>query len=86
MIILYDQNCSICTQIKNVLDIIDLDGAFTFTPISDHEVYEKYPQVNYWDARQSIHIIDKNGEVFKSEHAVIKILEEIRLVSRLALF
>ena len=82
MIILYDSNCSICTQIKGVLDTIDFDNAFTFTPISEHEIYEKYPQVNYWDARQSIHIIDENGDVFKSEHAVIKILEKIRLVSK----
>ena len=84
MIVFYDSNCEICTQIKDILKKIDLDGKIEFTPISDHSIYEKYEGLNYWDARKTIHIIDDNGDVFKSEQAVIKILEQIRLVSKLS--
>lgn len=82
MIILYDSNCSICTQIKKILGTIDFDHAFNFIPISDHEIYEKYPQVNYWSARKTIHLIDSDGQVYSSEYAVLKILDQIRFISK----
>ena len=83
MIILYDANCDICCKIKEALIKIDFDNRFNFTPISDHQIYDQYEKVNYWDARKTIHIIDDEGNVYKSEYAVIKILDQIRLLSKL---
>ena len=83
MVILYDPNCSICRKIKTILSEIDLDHAFVFTPITDEEVFTQNPSLNYWDVRKTIHIIDDQGHIFKSEHAVIKILEKIKLLKKL---
>lgn len=83
MRILFDPNCSICTQIKFILSGLDIDGQFTFTPITDHEIYQHIEGLNYWEARKTIHVIDKDNKVYKSEHAVLKILEQIRLVKKL---
>lgn len=84
MIIFYDSNCSICTQIKLILEKVDFDHKFTFSPISDHSIYDRFPGLNYWDARKTIHIIDNQGDIYSSEHAIIKILEQIKLVSKLS--
>ncbi len=83
MVIFYDSNCEICTQIKTLLEKVDLDKKLEFAPISDNSIYEKYQGLNYWDARKTIHLIDDEGNIHKSEQAVIKILEQLRLVSKL---
>ena len=82
MIIFYDSNCQICTQIKNLLETIDVDSKFEFAAISDHSIYVKYPKLNYWKARQTIHVIDSEGNLYSSETAIIKILDQIRYLSK----
>ena len=84
MIIFYDSECEICTQIKSILKSVDLDGKLQFSPISDQAIYEKYEGLNYWDARQTIHLIDDDGQIHSSEQAVIKIIEQIRLISKIS--
>jgi len=84
MTIFYDPNCSICNQIKILLEKIDLDRKLTFRPITDQAIYETYPGLNYWSARKTIHVADQDGEIFSSEQAIIKILEQIKLFSKLS--
>ena len=83
MIILFDANCEICRKIKNLLESVDSDGVFQFISIQNHDVYTKYDGINYWEARKTIHIIDENNNVYKSEQAVLKILDQIRLLKPL---
>ena len=83
MIIVFDSNCTICTQIKTVLEQIDFDQQFEFRPLNDDSIYQEYPGLNYWSARKTIHLIDNNGDIFNSEQAVLKIIEHLRYIKHL---
>ena len=80
--IFYDQNCSICRNIKFSLDLIDFNRSFNFRAIQDDSIYEEFSNLNFWDCRKTIHLADDSGEIFSSEDAVIKILEEIALIQK----
>ena len=83
MIIFYDPNCEICTQIKTLLETIDVDKKLSFEPITNDEIYSKYEGLNYWSARKTIHILDDEGNIYSAEDAIIKIIDQMRLLSRL---
>ena len=82
--IFYDQNCSICRNIKFSLDLIDFNRSFEFRAIQDDSIYKDYPNLNYWDCRKTIHLADDKGQLFSSEDAVIKILEEIAIIQKVS--
>ncbi|MBT6324644.1 MAG: DUF393 domain-containing protein [Bdellovibrionales bacterium] len=78
--IFYDLNCPLCNKIKTFLKLIDIDNKFTFRPIQEESVYLDFPQLNYWDCRQTIHIVNNSGEVFSSENAVLEIIDRVKVI------
>lgn len=80
--IFYDENCLVCTRIKKVMRVMDLDNQFKFKSLNDDSIYTEYPSLNYWDCRKTIHLIDQNGSTFISEHAIIEIIRRIRLINK----
>ena len=82
--IIYDANCTICTQIKEYLSKLDLDSNYSFQKIQDSQIYLEHPQLNYWDCRKTIHVMDKDGRLYTSEMAVIKILEQLRYLKSIS--
>ncbi len=62
--------------------LIDLERQIIFRPIQDDQIYNDFPQLNYWDCRKTIHIIDQNNQVRSSEDAIITILDVIRGINK----
>ena len=56
--------------------------SFEFRAIQDDSIYEGFPNLNFWDCRKTIHLADDKGQLFSSEDAVIKILEEIAIIQK----
>lgn len=84
--IFYDLNCPLCTKIKAFLKLIDIDDRFSFRPIQDDSIYLDFPQLSYWNCRQTIHIVDSSGEVFSSENAVLEIIDRVKVIKNGSVF
>ncbi len=80
--IFYDENCLVCTKIKKVMTMMDFDNQFEFKSLHDNSIYTKYPTLNYWDCRKTIHLIDERGVIFTSENAVVEIIRRLRLLNK----
>jgi len=84
--IFYDLNCPLCTKIKAFLKLIDIDDKFAFRPIQDESIYLDFPQLNYWDCRQTIHVVNNSGELFSSENAVLEIIDRVKIIKKGSIF
>lgn len=80
--VFYDQNCKICRNIKYSLSLLDTERQLIFHPIQNDQIYSDFPDLNYWDCRRTIHIIDQQGQVKSSEDAVEEILNVIKLTKK----
>ncbi len=78
--VFYDSNCSICTNIKTSIEVLDVHREIILYPIQDEKVFDLFPQLNFWDCRKTIHLVDENGTVFKEEYAVIEIFKRLPLL------
>ncbi|MAW07838.1 MAG: hypothetical protein CME61_06090 [Halobacteriovoraceae bacterium] len=78
--IFYDSNCTICTNIKTSIELLDLNREIILYPIQDEKVFDLFPQLNFWDCRKTIHLVDENGTVFKEEYAIIEIFKRLPLL------
>ena len=80
--VFFDQNCRICRNIKFALSMIDSERQLIFRPIQDDQIFIDFPQLNYWDCRRTIHIINKKDQVRNGEEAVEEILNVINIVNK----
>jgi predicted DCC family thiol-disulfide oxidoreductase YuxK len=80
--VFYDQNCKICRNIKFALSVLDTDRHLIFHPIQNDQIYIDFPQLNYWDCRRTIHIIDQNNQIKNGEEAIEEILNIINILNK----
>lgn len=80
--VFYDRNCKICRNIKYALSLLDTERELIFNPIQNDQIYIDFPQLNYWDCRRTIHIINKNNQVKQGEDAVEEILNVINGIKK----
>ena len=78
-IILFDSDCDVCTKIKHMIERIDTTSRIKFISIHDHEVYKKFKDINYWDCRKTIHIIDESNTIHTGEEAVIYLISFLKI-------
>ena len=82
IIVFYDRNCKICRNIKFALSLIDSERELIFNPIQNDQIYIDFPQLNFWDCRRTIHIINQKNQVRAGEDAVEEILNVINIINK----
>ena len=83
-IILFDSQCVICCKIKQLIGLVDFKKEINFVSIHDHEIYEQIETINFWDCRNTVHLIDENDQVYQGEAVIEYLLDRSNLANRFA--
>ena len=83
-LIIYDDNCTLCTRFKDALSNMRSDKAINFVPLSDKKVFEKYPFVDPVACNDVIHLIDETSKVYKASEAVHYLMHFYPSISKIA--
>jgi len=84
-VILFDPHCPICQQIKNLLILMGFKKNIRFVSVYDQKVYQKYPELNFWECRKVVHLLSPTGSVFKGEGIITYLLDSSKGISRYAI-
>ena len=84
-IMIYDDQCPMCTfQVKS-LTWLDWFNALRFLPMSNPEVQERAPQLQREDLMAAMHCLATNGRIYKGARAIRHAAIRIPLLIPLAL-
>lgn len=83
-VLFYDGKCNFCITIIKILKGIDLSGKFTFLDLWKDSPLKKYGLIQS-DLKDQIHLLDKNGEIFKGYFAIREVFRKIPLLLPLSL-
>lgn len=83
-ILLYDDNCTLCTRFKQSLERLSGAEQITFVSIHDNEIYEKLPEISKDECQKELHFIDRNNNIFKGANAILELKKEFPLVEKFA--
>jgi predicted DCC family thiol-disulfide oxidoreductase YuxK len=67
--VLYDGECTICKGTAEKLKTLDKNNRLALIPLQSPLVRDKYPALKLVELRKSIHVVDKDGKVFKGAEA-----------------
>ena len=64
-VVLYDDECPMCTFQMKVLSWLDWCNALALVPLSDPHAREIAPQLTREDLLEAIHCVAKNGRIYR---------------------
>jgi len=85
-IVLYDDQCPMCTFQMRVLTWLDWFNVTTLLPMSDPRVAEAAPGLTREDLSAAIHCLAKDGKRYRGAHCVRYVGMRMPLLVPLALF
>lgn len=83
MIIFYDEDCNLCKRFKQAIELIDSKGNIKFRSIYDESVYEEFPQLNFSDCEEEVHMISE-GKVYRGGEVIEELLKTLPAVKKFA--
>ena len=83
MIIFYDEDCTLCTRFKQGIELLDSKKSIKFRSIYEKEVYEEYPQLNFDDCENEVHMI-ADGKVFRGPEVIEELIKTLPAVKKFA--
>jgi predicted DCC family thiol-disulfide oxidoreductase YuxK len=85
-IVLYDDECPMCTFQMKVLSWLDWRHALALVPLSDPRAQEITPQLTREDLLEAIHCVTPEGSVYRGARAIRFVGMRLPLLVPLALF
>jgi predicted DCC family thiol-disulfide oxidoreductase YuxK len=85
-IVLYDNECPLCTFQMKVLSWLDWFNVLALTPLSDPRAQEVAPQLTREDLLEAIHCVTPEGRVYRGARAIRFVGMRLPLLVPVALF
>jgi predicted DCC family thiol-disulfide oxidoreductase YuxK len=85
-IVLYDNECSLCTFQMKVLSWLDWFNVLALTPLSDPRAQEVAPQLTREDLLEAIHCVTPEGGIYRGARAIRFVGMRLPLLVPVALF
>jgi len=85
-ILLYDDQCPMCTFQMRVLSWLDWFNVTTLLPLSDPRAKEVAPGLKPEDLLAAIHCVAKNGKIYRAARCIRHVGMRMPLLVPLALF
>ncbi|MGB8170017.1 MAG: DUF393 domain-containing protein [Chthoniobacteraceae bacterium] len=85
-IVLYDDECPMCTFQMKVLSWLDWSHALSLVPLSDAKAKEVAPQLTREDLMEAIHCVTPEGRVYRGARAIRFVGMRLPLLVPVALF
>ena len=85
-IVLYDDECPLCTFQMRVLTWLDWAGALSLVPLSNEAAARIAPQLSRHDLQEAIHCIAKDGRIHRGARCIRFVGMRLPLLIPVALF
>jgi predicted DCC family thiol-disulfide oxidoreductase YuxK len=85
-IVLYDDQCPLCTFQMKLLSWLDWRNSLALLPLSDPKAAEIAPQLNREDLLEAIHCVTPEGKIHRGARALRFVGMRLPLMIPLALF
>jgi len=85
-IVLYDEQCPLCTFQMKLLSWLDWRGVLALVPLSDPRAREIAPQLTREDLLEAIHCITPEGRIHRGARAIRFVGMRLPLLIPVALF
>jgi len=85
-IVLYDDECPLCTFQMKLLSWLDWFGALALVPLSDPRTQEIAPQLTRDDLLEAIHCVTAQGRIHRGARAIRFVGMRLPLLVPVALF
>lgn len=85
-LVLYDDECPMCTFQMRVLTWLDWFNTLTLLPISNPRAAEAAPSLTHEDLMAAIHCLARNGRVYRGARCIRFVGLRLPLLAPLALF
>ncbi len=83
MILIYDNECSMCSRFKKGLELLDIENKIQFFAVTDPAVYLEYPELNQEDCEEEVHLINE-GKVYRGGEVITELLKHFPAVKKFA--
>jgi predicted DCC family thiol-disulfide oxidoreductase YuxK len=81
-VLLFDAECTFCVRFTQGLKLVDKEKKINLIPIQDELIYQEYEQLTFEDCSETIHLIDKNKNIFKGPDVIKFLVKEVPTVSK----
>lgn len=85
-VVLYDDECAMCTFQMRVLTWLDWRNALQLLPLSDPSAAVLAPQLSRYDLQEAIHCIARNGRIYRGARCIRFVGMRLPLLIPVALF
>lgn len=85
-IVLYDDECPLCTFQMRVLTWLDWFDVLSLVPLSNERAKEMAPSIAREDLQEAIHCIARNGRVYRGARCIRYVGLRLPLIVPIALF
>jgi predicted DCC family thiol-disulfide oxidoreductase YuxK len=85
-IVLYDDECPMCTFQMKVLSWLDWRHALALVPLSDPRAHAAAPQLTREDLLEAIHCVTPEGRIYRGARAIRFVGMRLPLLVPIALF
>ncbi len=79
-ILLYDDQCTLCTRFKQGLEKIPGTDIFLMESIHNEDIYSEFPELSRSLCLDEVHIIDENGVILSGADAVTNLVTRFPVV------
>lgn len=83
MILIYDNECSLCTRFKKAIEILDTKNKIKFVVVSDPAIYLEHPELNQEECEEVVHLIHE-GKIYRGGEVITELAKSFPGVQKFA--
>lgn len=76
-VIIFDPKCSLCLQVKRLIQTLDKTQTFYLLSLYDPELFQEFDNLSFEECYGKVHIVDEEDQVWVGADAVEYILKRL---------